>query len=541
MIGPQDLGLLHIDNWRVDQLEAVLNSVSSGKRFVGQCAPTGVGKGEILVAEHLINRFHRTLILTSSKSLQDQYNTRFSYLNPVDVRGKRNYSCIATDVGGEFYDSTPVRTVADGPCHFGHTCSLKINGCTYYDRIRLASRARLVHANYAAWIYSNLYTEGWGYFPLILCDEAHEAERWLLEAISIRLYRSYEKLSGTYPNSDDPVLWVEWANERLPVVRYWIVEEKKRISGRRRAYKNVLHLQALQTLERVLNRMCTMSDSWIVIPGKDHILFHPVYAKDYAEPLLFRQAQKVVFASSTIVPKSISMLSVAPSQMDFFEYPSSFPINRRPIYYYPVVKMHYDMEEEENDIWLTVMDRFIGCRLDRKGIIHTVSSARLERLITQSKFASLMVASSTAGVYGHLARTSTPSATPTLSPTGLLARFRAMKPPAILVSPSMGTGIDLPMTQCEYTIVPKVPFPRRNDPMAVARERDDPEWGIFEAAKALVQMTGRAMRSETDSNETLITDSVFGMFLGQYRHYLPKWWLDSVCKIDKLPEPLEKL
>jgi Rad3-related DNA helicase len=527
-LNPNDLGLA-VDSWRNGQLDAIMKSVLSPKRFVGQCMPTGWGKSICLVGQALASG-KRTLILTGSRELQDQYAREFRSLNILDIKGKSNYTCRAMEVGGEFYDGSPARMVDQGPCQFGEECGLRMSGCTYYDKIPAARYRRLVSSNYAAYISANLYTEGWGQFDFIACDEAHEAEDWMARMLSVRLPRCYAKLTGTkLPTTTDVKFWAQWADRELPMVKAAIRIEKR--NQAKASKKRVMKLRTLQSLESSLNRMRMMTSEWRVFPEATHILFQPIWVHEYAESLLFTGASKVVFASSTMVPNTINLLGIPDRDMEFWSYPSTFPVARRPIYYQPVVRMRYGMPEEEERLWVDAVDNFISTRLDRKGIIHTVSYARQNLLLKYSKFANLMVASSPSSAQGT---------TGTSLAKSTLQKFRASNQPSVLIGPSWSTGIDLKYKQCEYTIIPKVPFPDITDPLHMARSEDNPDYSWYHAGIKLTQSIGRAMRAEDDQNETLITDMAFGTFMSRHRQMIPGWIWDAV-QVGTPPSPLEAL
>lgn len=524
MIQPRDLGI-QVPGWREGQYEAIQNSRKSHKRFVVHNAPVGCGKSIMLVGEARMDNT-RALILTGTRPLQSQYTTQFKSLNILDVRGKSNYKCRATELGGEFYDGSLAKSVAEGPCQFGVECGLKNMGCTYYDIIRQASSARLVVANYAAWISANMYGDGWGHFPLILCDEAHEAEGWLSRVMSVQIPLTIGPALGlTLPDIDDPTVWSDWARDNLPDIREALrsLQETTRTS-RGGKIRSKAQVEALKVAERALTRLQDISEDWLVSRSKTAVEFQPIWVHKYAESYLFRKANKVVLASATIVPYELGLLGISKDEYDYFEYPSTFPPHRRPIYYYPVVRMRHGMDAEENLSWISVVDDFISKRLDRKGIVHTVSFARAKALLQHSSFASLMVSNSSSS-----------------TATSTLQKFRTLPPPAILVTPSMGTGVSLDYRAAEYAVIPKMPFENISDPLLVARSAEDPEHGIFQAAKNLLQMTGRLVRAPDDQGETLITDEMFGMFRGRYKYMLPKYFWDVVRKVDELPEPLEAL
>jgi Rad3-related DNA helicase len=523
-MNPQDLGIL-VPAWRAGQLEAINNSRFAKKRFVIQNAPVGSGKSIILMGESRMSN-QRTLILTGTRPLQTQYNREFANLNILDLRGKSNYSCRATESGGEWYDGSPAKSVADGPCQYGVECGLKAMGCVYYDLLRRATYEKLVVSNYAAWISSNLFADGWGHFPLIMCDEAHEAEGWLRRVLSVHLPLALEMVLGVqFPRQDTYRAWAEWARRHYPTVKAELtaLTDSTR-KGRGNKTKVQLRVDILKQAESAMTRIKAVTEDWLITRDRQHINFQPVWVHKYAERYLFKGATKVVLASATIVPYEVTLLGIPKENSAYFEYPSTFPVKNRPIYFFPTVKMKHGMDAEDNLSWIAVVDEFISKRLDRKGIIHTVSFARQKALLSHSRFASLM-----------LANVSSATSQSTLQ------RFKASKAPVILVTPSMGTGVNLPYKDAEYAIIPKIPFENPYDPLLMAKSAEDPEHGYFQAAKTLLQMVGRIVRAEDDRGETLITDTNFQIFRTKYKYLLPQYFWQAFQKIDELPEPPEAL
>ena len=528
ILTPQQLGL---SQWRPGQYQAIQNSRNSKKRFVGQCAPTGTGKTAIMLGEALESGA-RTLILTATKALQKQYVEEHPNLNILSVQGKANYTCNAMLVGGEFYDGSPARSVAEAPCQLGEECGLRNSGCTYYDTIASAKYYKRVCSNYAAYISANLYTEGWGKFDLILADECHEMEMWLSKMLAVNFPRCYTNLAGgRLPNSTNVATWVAWAARELPMIKAAIRIEKRVLAKARR--KKYAHLRVLQQAESNLSKMTTMTHEWRVFPGQSHILFQPIWVHEYTEPLVFNGANKVVCASSTMVPNTLSLMGISDSEMDFFSYPSQFPVSRRPIHYYPVARMRHGMPESEIQQCVDAIDSFISMRLDRKGFIPTPSFALQNLILKNSRFSSLMIANSQSGTSTQGSNTSLSSMT--------LQRFKASPTPFILLGPSWNTGIDLPGKLCNYTIIPKMFMPDITDPLLVARTEDHPDYAWHHAGTIFTQAIGRAMRSSTDLNEVFVTDATFGKFMSQHRRMIADWVWPAVQFVTTVPTPTKEL
>jgi Rad3-related DNA helicase len=56
----------------------------------------------------------------------------------------------------------------------------------------------------------------------------------------------------------------------------------------------------------------------------------------------------------------------------------------------------------------------------------------------------------------------------------------------------------------------------------------DPAWYAWKTALALVQATGRSVRSEDDWAITVILDSAFEQFLIRNQDILPEWWKAAI-------------
>jgi Rad3-related DNA helicase len=95
----------------------------------------------------------------------------------------------------------------------------------------------------------------------------------------------------------------------------------------------------------------------------------------------------------------------------------------------------------------------------------------------------------------------------------------------------MDRGIDLPDDECRFIIIVKVPFPDLGDRQVSARFYSGgfgKQWYAWQTACSIVQMTGRAVRHETDFADSYILDRQFERFYGQHNSLFPQWWKDSL-------------
>lgn len=505
-LSPAKLGLpTRFDRWRSNQYEAVWRIVEDERRFQAAVCPTGFGKSLMYVAQAVIQGY-RTCVLTSTKGLQSQIVDDFESIGFVDVRGAANYDCLVTVAG----DTKP-RTAETGPCRAGHQCDHKETDCGYYAARRIALGAELVVTNYSYWLAQHAYGEGLGIFDCLVLDEAHAAPDELSDFLSVTISDRDMLLYGMGKPSLDN--WRPWVDEAIGRLKIYL--------GMESLLDNILYIKKL--LSTLLRLKMGDPEDWVVQRARGFVRWDIIWPFAFAEPYLFLGTRKILLVSATVRPKTLQLLGLKPDEAHYIEYPSSFDVARRPVYYHPVVKMHKGLSDEGKAPWFAAIDDIISERLDRKGIIHTVSYKRRDEILATSR-------------YRHLMDTHAPGEL-----HDAVMRFKSAAAPRIFVSPSLTTGYDFPYDECEYQIISKIPFPDISSNVVKVRTQGDPDYGIYLALQTLVQMAGRGMRAEDDSCETFILDSNYGWLRKRYRQYLPKWYRQAVREVIGLPEPLSKL
>jgi len=513
IIQPADLGLPpKFEMWRPGQLEAALDALSSERRFVGHSIPTGSGKSLDYVAQALISGY-RTAILTSTKGLQDQLVRDFEAIGLTDVRGRNNYICVMG---------------SDLSCEQGHDigCSQdrdrKTGTCPYQLAYRKACAAQIVVTNYAYWMAIHQYGDGLGKFDMLVLDEGHDAPDEVCNAVAceISTREAFQMLGSGFPDREAEFdSWKSWAQAYSGMARLELdsLVEELRTS----ASKSTMHeLQRWRALSRKLDTLASAVGPWAVEESRHGYKFDPLWPSQYAERLLFRGIPRVLIVSATLMPKTLQLLGIEPADYDFREYPSMFQPAYSPVYFVATAKIGEKSGAEEYARWHDRIDEIAGSRLDRKGIIHTVSYDRRDKIMLASQYSEHMI--------GH-------------DPKGTrdtVHFFKQTTPPAILVSPSMGTGWDFPDAECRWQIIAKIPFPDRRPVVVRMREKEDPHYGPYLAVQSLVQSTGRGRRSAKDWCENFIIDDNFRWIYHLYRSYFPAWWRRLYRRPKEVPAPL---
>lgn len=480
--------------WRHGQDRALERALLSPKRFVVLALPTGIGKSLVVTT---LSGFTgaRSVALTSTKGLQDQYARDFGETGLVDVRGMNNYPCLVLDGG----------MCDEGPCLDGERCHLRDRGCLYFEAVKSAKAAKHTVTNYAFWMTQRQRGDGFANVEMLILDEAHEAA----DEVSGFLRVSLSSVDLALPQEQlDIDQWRRWAKAELFKAR-----------RREQVTSGATKRRAREVVSR-LERLSLSTGPWVIEKTRSGWAFEPLWPREHAGPLLWGEIPKVVMASATIRPSTMERLGVAPADYDWIEVGSPIPVRNRPILHVPTVRLNARAGEGELGTWVDRIDQIIEGRLDRKGIIHTVSYERADFLMRKSQYRGIMLS--------HDSKNA----------RAVVEEFKKAPAPALLVSPSVHTGYDFPYDAARYQIIGKVPFPDGRSALVKARSAVDQRYQTEVAITKLVQMVGRIVRGPQDWGETFITDDTVRMIYG-HKELLPGWFLDAFKTVKSVPPALE--
>jgi len=236
-------------------------------------------------------------------------------------------------------------------------------------------------------------------------------------------------------------------------------------------------------------------------------LARPIDPGHFAHKLFFRQANRFLLQSATIVDPKRFAKELGLTDYVFLEEPSPFPLSSRPIFNLSVAKMGMKDRDASLEKICRAIDYIISCYPQQKGVIHCYDY-RLQKdimtLVKTDRFIAPLGRDRSEAIQLH---------NTTVKPT-------------ILLSPSMTEGVNLFQDRARFSIICKLPFPYQGDFRAQEIMKLDPGWNIYEASKTLVQAVGRGMRSEDDWCHNYVLDQAFGWFLKNAQ--LPKDFVNCV-------------
>lgn len=504
---PADLHLpSKFDRFRHTQSDALEWLYESESPICAACLPTGSGKTALAVALSRLLAC-KTVYLVATKALEQQVLRDFESMGMVNVHGRANYRCPNYGNCANGYDED---------------CSLSgTTGCNYTIAVDHARNAQIVVTNYAYWLHARrssgnaLELDGCP-VELLICDEAHAIESQLSGYASVKIYLSEHKL----PEPNRPYSKSGQMSDEEPETKSW-----------KSFAKNVVSLLVDSTddddkdLVDRCRRILRMSGNWVwQFDDKGHVTFEPVHLLAFTKSL-FSGVPRVLLMSASLDKFTCRLLLPSDMAFDYRAWQSSFPPANAPVYHIPTVKLSWKSTDEDYQAIVRAMDAIIDRRLDRKGIIHTISYARTKRALQYSNHAGRFIWNDNVA-----------------SLQNRLGQFRASPPGSLLATPSAEEGFDFPADECEYQIILKFPFP--NETQRVIRERCNqiPGYRLHYATQKIVQMRGRPIRSPTDRAETFILDNAVAQMTGhEGKSYCPPGFrMFTVAKVPPAPPRMNK-
>jgi len=501
-------------SWRKYQRQAVGKIVNANNKFVVLDAPTGAGKSIVAMSIAKLTG-GRAYYLVGTIDLQEQLLRDFPFL--AILKGRNNFKCL-------------LKNVSCDQCMYSYIkkpCPEKEN-CPYYIHKEKAKESRFVIWNYPMFLTNQTFVGDFPPADLLICDEAHLLESALMGFVNVRFDHDFFNDYGLgFPGKDDE----KYVLDRINEVEKVINTRYSTLSGRlqMRLYEDEeperIELQKCHELEGRLKKLHFFKklynkDTWVMDYKKqydwsdDSISFKPLKV-DWCSDYIFSWAKKTLLMSATMPHTSIvcNSLGISPSTLVRLDIPSTFKKENRAVIYKPIGRMSRPYWEDT----IEKVVRFISeyCKAHKEKILVHCTNYKIAGV--------LMDASSMSPDYTLYFHETADERSYALS------QFKEAEAPAMLVSPSMETGVDLPDDMCRVQFIIKVPYLSLGDKQVKERLAIDKDWYISSTINRLVQASGRIVRSEDDWGKTYIFDECFADLIRYYKEFFPKWFLESVA------------
>jgi len=505
-------------SWRPKQKEAVLAAIRAfekGYKNVLIDAPVGFGKTIVnyCIAEYMWKKYSVDVFYTTPQvSLLDQIE-RDPLLGSriAVVKGRDNYPCVVESG----------KTAANGRC----VCDRKFKCkevCPYKRAKEIARRHWIAAMSFAYLIYDRFLPEehSFGNRGLIIVDEADDLEGWAEEFGSFRF-----RVEQEFRDIDDVVVWARAVLKNV-VKKIRLLESYDVLMN-----SEVKELDRLRKYEIKLRMFLDKVDedrrNWVFEKKGDYLIVKPVNVGKILGDLIWSRGRYRIASSGTIIDKYMFCKTTGLRVKDtvMIKVGSIFPVENRPVYYWPVAKMTKDVREKNYGVIADAVVRIVEHHVGERGICHAHSYEIARKISERILYSNIL------RDYGLRIAIHDSSNRKEVFKEFLDGRID------FLISVGFNRGIDLKYDLARYQIIVKVPFPDTSDVRVKELwiNRKAWNWARYQAIKNLVQAYGRVVRAEDDWGITYILDISFG-HLFRYKKQFPKWFVEAVREIKDLEE-----
>lgn len=504
-MNPASFGLPQDFKWRpkqADVIRAALKAFSYG--FKNVLIDAAVGFGKSIVNYCIARKFRNAIYTTPQVALLDQIE-RDPLLDIAVVKGRDNYPCVV-ERG---------KTAANGKCVRDRKFKC-YEDCPYRIAKARALAAPIAAMSFAYLIVDRFLPEehSFGNRELIIVDEADDLEGWAEEFGSFK----FKVEKQEFRDIDDVVIWAKAVlkntRKRINELESYpeLTDEEVKELDKLRKYEMKLVV--------FLNKVVDDRKNWVFEKQGDYLIVKPVNVGDILNELIWSRGKYRIASSGTIINKEMfcKCTGLNPRETFMIKVGSIFPVERRPVYYYPVAKMTKEERVNGYDRLVSAVEEIVR-KFRYRTIIHAHSYEIAREIARRISVDGVRVA-----VHDEKNRKK------------VFKRFINGEVD-VLISVGFNRGIDLKDDLCRVNVILKVPFPDVSD--IRVRElwvkRKSWNWARYQAIKNLVQAYGRTTRSEDDWSITFILDESFG-HLFRYKSQFPGYFVEAVKEIKSLEE-----
>ena len=515
-------------------LREIDNAFNSGVKFVICSAPTGSGKSFISKTlanastpftdnfTNLVNTYAAfkmdssgsyiyedeckndlpagAFALTITKTLQDQYQELFE--DTAVLKGKANYrSTIDSDIDVEQESVIMPKKVLDA-----HRLA---NKCPYHNARNEALTSKFTALNYKMFLALPEHVK---YKNYIICDEASELEDEIIKQFSVAIdIQKLRKLKvKIFPLSSTKAASVKkWLSE----VQVTISEHISQLTDNIKAGLSNNDLSKLQYLRSLHRTLVLISDTWqqceyiVQVEDKFNIRLTPLKVNTLSS-YIFRYAERVLLMSATVIDHKNLAKTLGITDYKYVESGSSFDPTKAPIYISQSNRLNHANLQKALPSVVDQIKLICDKHKGDKGIIHTHTN-----YIT--KYVQKSLPSSRFLYRDGMTRNEE-----------ILDEHMSSDEPTVLVSPSLGLGIDLKGDLARFQIIIKAAYLPLGDDRIKRMFELDKQWYANKMLSNFIQQCGRGIRSKDDHCITYVLDANIYDAILRNRSKLPKYFLD---------------
>ena len=369
--------------------------------------------------------------------------------------------------------------------------------------------------------------------PFVVIDEADSLENTLINFVTLQFSTYALRRLGMIDmagelkmtSKDKSGLLQSWKDFGQQA-KFRVTSIIKKLTGDIESWGEDINAQQLDVIkersrvvrlkEKIDLFLDNVDQDWILDSQEGKLVFRPLWlTPELSEEYLWRHGKKFVLMSATFPPKMVlaKCLGIDTSEMDYFEIPSQFPVENRPVYCYPVANMTAKTTDMELPKLIEGIKQIVNKRPNVKILIHATSYSLADKIMQ--------------GVDNHryIMHSNSKDKQETID------YFKESTEPLVLISPSCERGISLGEDLCRVVIIAKCSFLSLGDKVVSARlysSKIGQIWYGSNAALTILQQAGRGVRSKDDYAETFILDEQAKNLIIKNPSWLPAWFLDAI-------------
>jgi ATP-dependent DNA helicase DinG len=497
------------------------------KKYLFCNLPVGSGKSNlpVTISNFLRNREDSptTFILTPQKILQKQYEESFKDRTHhlFSLYGKVNYPCHSKKTN----------------CSIGGLLNPKCESCPNKIAKVKAKESSNVVLNYNLALTLFAHTELFNRRTLMAFDECHNIEAFLTDFNSCTVTASRcASLNIQFCTKTTPGTVYDWIKGVYMVELEEVVESLTYecddllsspitiLSGEEQRKLTKLH-NLTEHLAEIAN-FCsipysTIQKDFVLVQDEASKKFKYLYGKYNFHTYLTPYADQFLFMSATVnYEEMCENLNIPIEETAFISIDSDFPVENRPVYYLPIMKMNYQWNKDENkqgrkNLLDAIMSILQHTHLSDNGIIHTGNYQIAQWLIKELE-----------GRVPHELYHHNPDSD--AQRDDVIKLFNRTGTPSLLISPSITEGLDLIGDKSRFAIFAKVPFGSLGDAWIKKRMELSKMWYLTTALTDVLQGCGRVVRSKDDWGSVYILDESWDYLYRNTKHLIPNWWKEGL-------------
>ena len=509
--------------FRPYQREAVEFIRNSSKRFQILEIPTGGGKSLAGMTCGILAGGAN--YLCSTKLLQSQLVSDFPEAR--SLWGRANYPC--TKDASRNCDECSV--TEDDPCD---------KGCPYKNAKEALIGSKLRILNYSYYLVETQFVGRLRGAKFSIVDEADALENTLVNHICLSFTeRALNKLGleegpsrKTASSKTGVASWKDFGNAALMNCRDIIHDLDKIISEWGKIEEDWQyatlkeHEYYVHLAERCETFIENVDETWIMeeqegTRGGTTTVFRPIWiTPELAEEFMWKYSDRWMLMSASFppIPVVCKQLGIDPDDVDYYQAPSMFPIERRPINIWPVANLTSKTMDVEVPKLIKGIKKILDMHPDEKGLIHSVSFKLGKQILEGAKSKRLLIHNS------H-------------DRQEVVDRFTGRDDNSVLISPSLERGVSLENDLCRFVIVAKAPFLSLLDKVVSSRVYGSAIGKLWYSSlmmQTVLQMCGRGMRHSSDFCVSYILDAQVNRVYTSKPSLWPEWFSEAIGWSDNL-------